>query len=186
MPKALASLPLLPKYEMQASVFMPAILGATKETRNRCTYRFSQSTPQNEKRMSMGVRIKTLREAAGLSQAELARRIDISQPSLHAIENNKTRALKASTLVALCRELRTTADYIQTGEDRGGGLLLATMEAELLYTVRSLSHERRMALLEYARFLIKQEPPASVRPMRDEAASVVRHLPPRRRSTDPT
>lgn len=51
--------------------------------------------------MSAGKRIKTLREAAGLSVAELARRIGVRQPSLWELENGASKAPKASTLLRL-------------------------------------------------------------------------------------
>lgn len=37
--------------------------------------------------------------------AELASRIDLSQPNLSILKNNKGKAIRLSTLNALCREL---------------------------------------------------------------------------------
>lgn len=105
---------------------------------------------------TIGSRIKHLRQDAGLSGAELARRIGIKAPSLWEIENGETKALRGNTLTALCDELRTTADYLLRGEREEAGLQLAAMEAELTYTIRSLPPEKRVALLEYARFLMGQ------------------------------
>jgi transcriptional regulator with XRE-family HTH domain len=129
----------------------------------------------------MGDRIVALREAAGLKQVDLARAIDIAQPSLHAIEKNQTKALKASTLLGLCSVLRTTADYIIRGDDNQAGLALATMEAELLYIIRTLSADRRVAMIEYARFLLNQQPTHSGAAKAHDRPGNVTHMPRTRR-----
>lgn len=102
---------------------------------------------------SIGARIKALRIAHGLSGAELARRIGIKAPSLWEIENGQTKSVRGHTLAALCAELHTTQALILNGEPEGVSLQLATMEAELLFTIRALEPEKRIALMEYARFL---------------------------------
>lgn len=118
----------------------------------------------------MGKRITWLREQAKLSPAELARRIGIAQPSLWAIESGKTKTLKAETLQALVVQLRTTSQLILYGEEGVTPLELATMEAELTFTVRTLSPERRIALMEYARYLVAQQPGAQA--VKDNPANV--------------
>jgi transcriptional regulator with XRE-family HTH domain len=110
---------------------------------------------------SIGKRVAELRERRGLSAAELARRIEIKQPSIWAIENGTTKSLRGNTLTRLCEELRTTADYLLRGMAGPGGLELAVMEAELTFTIRALSAEKRIALIEYARFLMGQQRPAA-------------------------
>lgn len=102
---------------------------------------------------AMGDRINELREQKGYKQAELAKKVGISGPSLSEIENGHTKALKDHTLFGLCRHLSTTADYILYGDSAQAGIALAAMEAELLFTIRSISPEKRVALMEYARFL---------------------------------
>ena len=108
--------------------------------------------------LTMGERIARRRNELGFKQAELARLIGIRQPSLHAIELGGTKTLKATTLIALCEELRTTADFLLRGSEIGQSLDLATMEAELLFTIRSLDAGRRIALIEFARHLMAQMP----------------------------
>jgi len=109
---------------------------------------------------SLGQRVTTLREAAGLKPVELAERVGIKQPSLWAIENGKTKGLRGNTLLRLCEELHTTADFLLHGNagEAGVALELSTMEAELVFTIRSLAPDRRVALMQYARYLITQEP----------------------------
>lgn len=119
---------------------------------------------------SIGERVRYLRELHGLSQATLARRIGIAAPSLSEIENNHTKSLKGKTLNGMCEHLRTTADYLIYGVDEGAGLQLATMEAELLFVIRALAPERRMALMEFARHLMAQEPGRQVPPSNGNAS----------------
>lgn len=125
-----------------------------------------------------GQRIAHLRERQRLTPAELARQVGISQPSLWAIENDVTKQLKASTLVGLCDALFTTAAFIEYGDSDRNGLELATMEAELIHAIRALSGERRIALVEYARYLMSQQPGAK-RPAPQEPAKTtsVRQFP---------
>lgn len=155
--------------------FHPPMLGAPKFSRNRCHLSFSQSSNDNQSMSSIGDRVKYLRELHGFSQAGLARRLGISAPSLSEIEHNHTKSLKGKTLNGMCEHLRTTADYLIHGVDEEAGLQLATMEAELLFVIRALAPDRRMALMEFARHLLAQEPgrrappstgPASVSPIR--------------------
>lgn len=106
----------------------------------------------------MGERIRALREGRGVKPADLARSIGIKQPSLFDIESGRTKGLRGNTLTRLCEELRTTADFLLHGTMTAGSLELAAMEAELTYTIRTLTPERRVALIEYARFLMAQQP----------------------------
>ncbi len=62
----------------------------------------------------LGARIAALRRQAGLSQAELARRLQISPSALGMYEQGR-REPAAQTLVALARELEVTTDYLLTG-----------------------------------------------------------------------
>lgn len=106
-----------------------------------------------------GTKIAKLREDRGLSQAQLARQLGIKQPSLWEIENNQRKTLKSSTLQALCEALSTTPDYI-LGDltfDSDLDRELVEMESELVKTLRKLGPEKRIALMEYARYLRKQQ-----------------------------
>lgn len=49
---------------------------------------------------SLGTRLRTAREKAGLSQAELARRVGIKQPSIQAIESGKVAGTKHLNTIA--------------------------------------------------------------------------------------
>ena len=65
----------------------------------------------------LGVRIAALRREAKLSQAELARRLQISPSAMGMYEQGR-REPSAQTLVALARELGVSTDYLLTGKPR--------------------------------------------------------------------
>lgn len=65
--------------------------------------------PQKSRRSDFAVRLRTLREAAGLSQSEIARRLGIRQPS-YALWETYNVALKPEQLVALADTLGVTVE----------------------------------------------------------------------------
>ena len=62
----------------------------------------------------LGPRIAALRRGAGMSQAELARRLQISASAMGMYEQGR-REPSADILVALARELHISTDYLLTG-----------------------------------------------------------------------
>lgn len=64
--------------------------------------------------MTIGERIKNLREKKGWSQAELARRAAIGQSTLHAYEsgNRSAQGMSVEVAIKLARELSVTVDYL--------------------------------------------------------------------------
>lgn len=55
--------------------------------------------------MAIVVDFENLREQRGLTVAQLADRIGITQANLFVLKNNRGKAIRFSTLEALCREL---------------------------------------------------------------------------------
>lgn len=51
------------------------------------------------------VRLDELLDARGLTLTELARRVDITLANLSILKNGRARAVRFSTLAAICREL---------------------------------------------------------------------------------
>ena len=72
--------------------------------------------------ININLDIMMARRKIGLG--ELAERIDITPANLSILKNNKCRAIRFSTLDALCRELNCTAadliEYIPDGDDTNG------------------------------------------------------------------
>jgi DNA-binding XRE family transcriptional regulator len=60
----------------------------------------------------LGERIRQTREAYGMSQAELARRVGISYTAMNQIESGEIVDPRASRVRAIARALKTTTDYL--------------------------------------------------------------------------
>ena len=65
----------------------------------------------------LGERIAALRRRAGLSQAELAQRLQISASAMGMYEQGR-REPSVDTLVAMARELQVSTDFLLTGRIR--------------------------------------------------------------------
>lgn len=115
---------------------------------NRANYRLAG--------VILGERIRERMQEAGLSQAELARRVGLAQPTIFQLI---TRGKKGSTkLHIIARELRTTPAYL-TGESddpSGGEGTEPPLDAEtrqLVHQFQFLSTADRKAVLQIARSL---------------------------------
>lgn len=112
-------------------------------------------------RAMLGERIKALRVAQGLSGAALAKKCGIKAPSLWEIENNETKSLKADTLMALARHLKTNATYIWTGVGHlSENLDPNAEEAEAAALYRQLRPENRVAWMAAGHALRQTQPPS--------------------------
>lgn len=65
----------------------------------------------------LGARIAALRRRAGLSQSELAQRLQISASAMGMYEQGR-REPSVDTLVAMARELQVSTDFLLTGKIR--------------------------------------------------------------------
>ena len=65
----------------------------------------------------LGARIAALRRRAGLSQAELAQRLQIRASAMGMYEQGR-REPAVDTLVAMARELQVSTDFLLTGKIR--------------------------------------------------------------------
>lgn len=65
----------------------------------------------------IGERIKNLRESAGLSQAELARKLGISRSSINAWESGLS-APTAAYIIEMAKLFHSTSDYILELDDK--------------------------------------------------------------------
>jgi transcriptional regulator with XRE-family HTH domain len=110
---------------------------------------------------TIGRRIRARRKQLGLTQVDLALRINIKQPTLSEIESDKTKEMEASTLAGLCRELMLTPDYVIFGAGDAGDEDLALKSSELLFILRALPADKQESLLHMARGLYS--PPAPVK-----------------------
>lgn len=68
---------------------------------------------------TMGARIRTLREARGLSQEALGREVGVSKSAVSQWEDDSTKNIKLVTFLALVESLRTDYEYLVYGAERG-------------------------------------------------------------------
>ena len=66
-----------------------------------------------------------------ISQAELARRCEVSQPTIANIERGRTLEIKGYLLERLARELNTTAGYVLEGATDDADHEATMMQAEI-------------------------------------------------------
>ena len=102
---------------------------------------------------SIGKRVKALRKSAGLTQAQLADLVGITQPSLSSIESDQSTKIRAATMNGLADALRTTTQYILFGREDGRSLENEIEQAELAHIYEDLPPDRRAQLLGFARGL---------------------------------
>lgn len=110
----------------------------------------------------LGTRIRQLREARGISQPELARRVRIAQASLSLIESGKTRSLKASTLMRLAKELDADPEYIRTGRTPTVREGVGLREESVLQMFAEMDHETQDSWIEMGHVLLKRQGSARV------------------------
>ena len=70
--------------------------------------------------MTFGQRLRQLRELAGMSQRELARRASIPQPVVSDVESGRQQSVNLETARRIARALGVTLDLLAgPGEDEG-------------------------------------------------------------------
>jgi transcriptional regulator with XRE-family HTH domain len=62
--------------------------------------------------MTLGERVKTLRERQGLTQSELAQRCGIAQATISRLETGDLKDVQSSVAKRLARALGVTVDYL--------------------------------------------------------------------------
>lgn len=104
--------------------------------------------------MVIGERIAERLSAVGISQAELARRVGISQQAVGKLVHGESR--KTSHIVRMARALSTTPAFLEgeTDDPDQGASEARPLDAdtsELVENVRAMSAADRRALLQIAR-----------------------------------
>lgn len=108
--------------------------------------------------MTLSERVKLAREKAGMTQAQLARALGISQPSVHDLESGRTKQFRSSTLLKMAKVLGQSPEWLAGGE---GGLMPISPQAiktpeedELLLSYRKLSSAEKKIVLRMVRALV--------------------------------
>lgn len=89
-----------------------------------------------------GARIQELREAMGLSQADLALAADVSRPSIYAWEADTYRP-NSRAIVSLAVALGTSEDYLLCYTDDPSAPRRRARQSEMAQAVRQLADARR-------------------------------------------
>lgn len=97
--------------------------------------------------MSIGERLRTLRERAKLGQADIAAVADVSIPTVSEWENNRKKPGRVR-LEPLAKLLNVSVDYLLTGEAARMSERTETAEEEsLLRLFRASNAEQRKAVI---------------------------------------
>lgn len=105
--------------------------------------------------MTIGERIKAVREARGLTQIELCRKIGISKQLLYKYENSIITNIPSNRVLALSTALDTTPAYLMGWDEKEPSEEDST--EKLLYNiVKDMSDDELTQLLLYARYLKSQ------------------------------
>lgn len=102
--------------------------------------------------MTLGQKIKSKREELGISQTDLAKKINISKQTLYKYENDIITNIPSSVIEALADKLYTTPEYFFGWKEQGVPYdeLSDNVKAALDYIVRKDEIEKAMAL--YVKF----------------------------------
>jgi transcriptional regulator with XRE-family HTH domain len=92
--------------------------------------------------VTLAERIKTARDALGMTQAELADACGISDKSVSAWEKSRSMSVAAPHLFKLARVLKVDPEWISTGE--GGPL---DTQGQILAKLHDLPEEQKVAFL---------------------------------------
>lgn len=108
--------------------------------------------------VSVGQRIKQLREARGFTQVYVAAHCGVSQKAISLLENDETRTPLSRTLRKLAHLFEVDPDWLLTGKGpRNPISSLTDEESELLLVFRTLSSAGQTYLLARAHEMHRDE-----------------------------
>ena len=109
--------------------------------------------------MTVGERIKTLRERAGISQIDFATKINISKQNLYKYENNIITNIPSDKIEAAAKLCNVSPAYLMGWEDAekiADNLYSVTISPEiqqLVSIVSDMNPEQINKIIEYAEFI---------------------------------
>lgn len=87
--------------------------------------------------MSVGFKIKKLREDKKLSQPELANILDISQSDLSKIENGRTKKIDFQLMDKVCKEFNVDFEYFTEEKQTNN---VKKNEGTIAYSIGTINH----------------------------------------------
>ena len=107
--------------------------------------------------MTKGMRIKSLREAARLTQTALAEKIGVSKQTLYKYENDIITNIPSDKIELIARYTRSSPEYIMGWDDDKSDQAVPDPQSKELQTLlASMSGEEKEELLNYINFIISK------------------------------
>jgi transcriptional regulator with XRE-family HTH domain len=122
---------------------------------------------------TLAARVRVMRMRRGLTQVELAKAADMSQPALSLIEVGETRWLRGHTLMRLAGALDVNPKWLEGGPAQGENHVgLDAEERQLLELWRALDANHRRAWLAAGQAFLVAQTGAGRRERRTPAGSI--------------
>ena len=103
--------------------------------------------PDKDYNLTVGLRIREIREALNLTRADFSEKCNISESFLAAVESGK-KSITSKTLYKICTSMNISADYLICGKNHGFEI---DTVLELLNSMDKHSRECALRILhEYA------------------------------------
>ena len=111
--------------------------------------------------MTMGERIRILREQSGLTMEQLGERIGVQKSAIKKYENGTVENIKRSTLKTMASIFGVSPSYLMFGEEieeRSAPAVKPDPERDEINALfASLSEENQKRLLDFAQVLLKAQ-----------------------------
>lgn len=109
--------------------------------------------------MTKGEKIKYLRESIGMTQSELAKRINSTKQNIYKYECGIVTNIPSDKIEEIATILGTTPQYLMGWAEKydtsNQSIVLSDEENRLLDSFRKLNHEGQEKLLDYGNDLIE-------------------------------
>jgi len=112
------------------------------------------------KQVSLAERVQVKRQEKRMTQAELAKKANITQATISRLESGEVTQLKSDKLRDLAAALGVSVDFLVGKKDRieFEDALVNDERAKILFRgFEELSAEKRQQVLDYVRFLVSEE-----------------------------
>jgi transcriptional regulator with XRE-family HTH domain len=108
--------------------------------------------------MLLSERVRLAREAAGLTQAQLAKACGIAQPSVHDLESGRTKNPRSSSLLKIANALGQTPEWLVNGtgelSSAPASEIISPDEEGFLQCFRKLSAVEKKVVVRMIRALV--------------------------------
>lgn len=99
--------------------------------------------PDKDFNLTVGLRIREIREACNMTREQFSEKCDISDSFLAAVENGQ-KSITSKTLYKICTSMDVSADYLIRGKNKG---FEGDMIMEMLDSMDKFSRESAIRIL---------------------------------------